>query len=187
MTIKQTSVNVDINKWNILKAKGYKLQDIIEDSFNAILEIEDKEPVELIKEKEDLESKLKILFSEKETAAEDYDDKIGTIIAELEKEKAKALDDIDNKVNEIKLKITAIDNEIANEKDRLKNAEEEATKNKEFNDLFLLLKDYSGNYNNEIVRNKIYLYTEKYDLEPNTVATELVKKYNDYFYSKSKY
>lgn len=204
MTIKQTSVNVDVDKWNILKAKGYKLQDIIEDSFNALLEIEDKEPVELIKQKEYLENKLVVLNSEKDNTektletlikrtAKEYDDKIESTISKLTEEKTKELNDLqeekeitlnnyDTKINELKVKINLLSKEVGAERINLIESEKEEIRNKEYNDLYLLLKDYSGNYNNPIVLDRIYIYAEKYDLNPNDVATDLVNKFNKEFY-----
>ena len=64
---KVTSVKIDSDKWGILKGRGYRLQDIIDDAFNNLLNIENKDDKELIKDIEELKNKNSAYELEKKT------------------------------------------------------------------------------------------------------------------------
>lgn len=61
---KVTSVKIDNDKWEILKGKGYRLQDILDDAFNNILNIENKNNTELIKSIDKLKNENKFYKEE---------------------------------------------------------------------------------------------------------------------------
>ena len=66
MSMKQTSVIIDVDKWNTLKSRGYKLQDIVDTAFNNLLDINLSDNLELNKEKNDLKDKKKYLLQDLE-------------------------------------------------------------------------------------------------------------------------
>ena len=55
---KTTSVVVDVDKWQFVKSKGYNLQEIVDDAFNTILEIDDLGNADLLAEKKNLENSI---------------------------------------------------------------------------------------------------------------------------------
>lgn len=63
---KVTSVKIDNDKWEILKGRGYRLQDILDNAFNNLLDIENKDDKEIMKDIKKLEDKNKSYKLEKE-------------------------------------------------------------------------------------------------------------------------
>ena len=76
MTDKITSVKIDVEKWEILKNKGYKLQNIVDNAFNNLLDIEAYDNKELTKIKADKEQELKSLIIKKKNMIAQYDNDI---------------------------------------------------------------------------------------------------------------
>ena len=107
MSMKQTSVIIDVDKWNTLKSRGYKLQDIVDTAFNNLLDINLSDNLELNKEKNDLKDKKKYLLQDLEEVEKEYNNRISSI---------------KNEIKNIDFKIKAIEETITNNE---KQAEEE--------------------------------------------------------------
>lgn len=125
MSMKQTSVIIDVDKWNTLKARGYKLQDIVDTAFNNLLDINLSDNLELNKEKNDLRDKKKYLLQDLEEVEKEYNNKINSIRNEIK--------DIDFKIKAIEETIT--NNEKQAKEDK-KLSEEELAKLREHNIMY---------------------------------------------------
>lgn len=108
MTIKQTSVNIDVEKWNTLKARGYKLQDIVDTAFNNLLDINLADNLDLNKEKNDLIQKKKYLLQDLE---------------EVEKEYTTKKNDLKSKIHDVDFKLTEIEKLITGNEEKAKEEE----------------------------------------------------------------
>lgn len=123
--MKQTSVIIDVDKWNTLKARGYKLQDIVDTAFNNLLDINLTDNLELNKEKDNLKDKKKYLLHDLEEVEKEYNSKITAIKNEIK--------DIDFKIRAIEETITDNEKRAAEEK---RVSEEKLAEKREHNILF---------------------------------------------------
>lgn len=125
MALKQTSVIIDGDKWDVLKARGYKLQDIVDNAFNNLLDINLADNLELNKEKNDLIDKKMYLIQDLER---------------IEKEYITKSTEIKHKIKDVEFKINAIEETIkSNEKQAEEDkrlSEEKLAKLREHNIMF---------------------------------------------------
>lgn len=173
--MKQTSVLINVDKWNTLKARGYKLQDIVDTAFNNLLDINLTDNLELNKEKNDLKDKKKYLLQDLEEIEKEFDKKITTI---------------KNEIKDIDFKIRAIEETIANNEKQAKEdkkiSEEKLAKLKEKNKLF---NSIYGNFlayaegNEDGSRMDFFnndpeskLYCEKYDMSLEDLSNLIYDK-----------
>jgi len=143
MNIKQTSVNIDIDKWDILKGRGYKLQDIVDNAFNNLLDINLTDNLELNKELNNLNQKKKYLLNDVEATKNKYDNKINDLknnIELLTTEKDNLIFDLEEEIKNIDFKIKTIEETInTNEKEAEEDkrlSEEKIAKLRERNIMF---------------------------------------------------
>ena len=156
--IVQTGVKVNKAKWEILKGRGYKLQDIVDNAFNNLLEISVVEPTELLKEKAELEKQLEATEKAKDEYLAKYDNKVK---------------DIYFKINEIEKRIELEEANIS-----IKKAEEE--KLEEYNKLYDFFKnEVYGNFRDEDFINKASSYCNKYNEDYTDVVRALNDKFNE--------
>jgi len=162
MTDKITSVKIDVEKWEILKNKGYKLQNIVDNAFNNLLDIESYDNKELIKIKEDKQQQLKSVELMKEKSILEYDENIKNLKLEI-----KNLEDKINKNNELKIK-----------EDKKRKYENE--KNKELREVERIVYDgesYIGI--EEMEQNSTIMdYCEKYNITVQSLLMEIIEKTN---------
>ena len=133
--MRQTSVIIDVDKWNTLKARGYKLQDIVDTAFNNLLDINLTDNLELNKEKDNLKDKKKSLLLDLEEVEKEYNSKITVIKNEIK--------DIDFKIKAIEDTIT--ENEKRAAEDKIL-AEEKLAEKREHNILFNSILRRFNNY-----------------------------------------
>ena len=160
MTDKITSVKIDVEKWEILKNKGYKLQNIVDNAFNNLLDIEAYDNKELTKIKADKEQELKSLIIKKKNMIAQYDKDIKSLTMEIK--------NINDKITE--------NNELKIKEDEAQRIRKE--KNKELYEIEKIVingNSYMGiddmKQNAEIVK-----YCEKYDTDVESLCREIINR-----------
>ncbi|MBQ3415255.1 MAG: hypothetical protein IJH39_07945 [Clostridia bacterium] len=147
-----TSVTIDKDKWDIIKSKGYNLQDIVDNAFNNILDIDGKEPSELLKEKEKVECEIEQVekeFKEQEKRYNETLDSLNSYLKELDK---KIKSDVENKEKE-----------------------------DDYKTMYEIFSQEYGNYKDPNVNKWIVEYSEKYNIDYDGLLEELINKLNDEF------
>ena len=160
MTIKQTSVNINIEKWQILKTKGYKLQDIIDNAFNSLLSLEDDNLTNIIQTKENYLLKIDSLAGEIEQINKNY----GSEIKKIEQEKTNLKKQYEKDLKNLK----------TTEKQINKNYESELKKIEQEKEL---LKLQINNLDDNIIQEK----QNKAQKQKETEYNKLIRMYNHYY------
>lgn len=180
MTMKQTSVVINIEKWDTLKARGYKLQDIVDNAFNNLLDIERNDSLELNKEKNDLILKKKECISDIQQLKNSFDENIQELEDQLKavkEDKKLMVGRMEEALKNINFKIKSIDEKIAT-------AEEEAEEEKRLSEEKKAMLQEHNVLLNSII-NRYRKYANKNPEEPyldffknDTESKEYCKKYN---------
>lgn len=191
-----TSIKVDRSKRDLAKAKGLKLQDILDIALDNVLKIESLTNTAVLKEREEAIKELDIVKANKKLAVDNLNKELKTIettIAESEKDYKKHIKDLKAKavaiedsiketekdynieISGLDLKIETLEKNATIDIFELEMAKRKENKVKEYN---LLLKEYidnSGDYKDEDMKQKInnyaLVYTESKDF--NDVLNQL--------------
>lgn len=122
MVDKITSVKINEEKWEILKNKGYKLQDILNNAFDLLLEISSDDNLEFVKLKESKEKELQSKIMQKEHF----------------------IKKIDSEIKDIEISIQILNEKIEKnnrkQENKEKHLEELRQRNSDFNKIRILLK-----------------------------------------------
>lgn len=180
MTMKQTSVIINVDKWNTLKSRGYKLQDIVDTAFNNLLDINLSDNLEHNKELNNLSEKKKHLLNDMENTRKMYDDKIEDInhtLNKVEEEKEIALNNIEKEIKDIDFKIKAIEETIKTNEEAAE--EEKRISEEKLNYLRqknMLLNSIHHNFNRFAKSNPNGLRMDFFNNDPE--SAEFCKKYD---------
>ena len=109
-----TSVKVDRAKWEAIKTRGYKLQDLVDKVFDEVLDIEDLNPTELLENREQLLKEKQLLEQRKKDRLKELEVSAQELETLIEAETSK----YNKKIKSIDLSLKLISEDIINEKDR---------------------------------------------------------------------
>ena len=196
-----TTVKIDKSKRDLAKAKGIKLQDVLDIALDNVLKLESLTDTNVLKEKEDAELERKAIESERETKIKNLKNILKDTeraITDLEreykanlKELNKKLESIDDsikeadkeyniKLSELDLKIATLEDKVTIDIFELDEAKRLENKEKEYK---IILDEYiakAGDYKEEALYQKINNYAFIYDEELENVLLKL----NDDFMAK---
>ena len=200
-----TTIKIDKAKRDLAKAKGLKLQDILDNALDTVLKIESLTNTDVLKEKEETIKELAKVESDKKVAISNLNKElknIETSIAESEREykklmkelKAKAVAIEENiketenkyniKISELDLKINTLESNATIDIFELDKIRREENKEKEY---ALLLEEFiknAGDYKDEDLNQKINYYAKVYT--DNKDFNEVLDKLNEDMYNKLK-
>lgn len=155
---KVTSVKIDNDKWEILKGRGYRLQDIIDNAFNNLLNINYKDDTELIKEIDKLKDENNQYELEKENLKKTLEDSI----TKLEDSYKNEISILEGKINENNYKIKELKQAIKKEnaKKEQDNKNNECTE--DYTNLIEQFLQVDGNLN--LIETKITSFMDKWNI-----------------------
>lgn len=180
---KITSVKINNDKWQILKGRGYKLQDIIDNAFNNLLAIEEKENPELLKELEKLKINLKQYDIEKEKINLELENNI----KELKAANKIANETIENKINETNFKIRELEKHIKIDKNERNKENNYKEFEKEYINIIDQLVIVNGEITHPLTDNLINDFIDKYKIKPqNDILNKLQEEFINRAYENNK-
>lgn len=157
-----TSIKIDKDKRDMAKAKGLKLQDLLDEALNVYLNLDDDTNEDLEKEKEEIIKKINDLEAKKKLELKNISNKYDLEIKRLNHK----LKIIDNKIEE------------ANDDFVLKMGEE--MKKTDYYNLLRKLNDVEGDTDDKEFEEMFNKYMNKYGLS-NEEATDVYNKLVDEF------
>lgn len=183
---KQTSVRVNAAKYDLIKIKGYNIQDILDDAFNIILELENDIPEELLVKKEEIENQLvktlklrEIAINENEKKLKEAQYKYKAELKQIEKER-EAINKFNHELNCLKIEQASINKLIHNAAEDTR-----ALTEIQEDDFKKLVKIFKDNFTDE--KDPEYItavndYCSKYNInDPAEVKNKVLRSFNDLF------
>ena len=173
---KVTSVKIDNEKWEILKGKGYRLQDILDDAFNNLLNIENKDDKELIKDIKKLEDKNQAYELEKENIKKETS-KLESKIKELEENYKNKVKLLENKIEGNNYKIKELKKAIKEDKAKKEQENKNNKLIKEYTNLIEKLTTYKGKLTPEF-KHEIQNFVDKWNIKKEVKINNIL--YDEY-------
>lgn len=177
---KVTSVKIDNDKWEILKGRGYRLQDILDNAFNNLLDIENKDDKEIMKDIKKLEDKNKSYKLEKENLKKilkNETKKLESKIKELEENYKNKVDVLENKIEENNYKIKESKKAIKEYNIKKEEENENNKMIKDYTDLINKLMVYKGNFTPEF-KLEIQNFGDKWNIKKEADINNML--YDEY-------
>lgn len=162
-----TSVKVDRAKWEAIKTRGYKLQDLVDKVFDEVLDIEDLNPTELLENREQLLKEKQLLEQRKKDRLKELEVSAQELETLIEAETSK----YNKKIKSIDLSLKLISEDIINEKKELEEKKQLQVRKDDLMVLSKSLKAVHGNYKRDEFQEELSEYCNKYGLSKEEVLT----------------